>query len=62
MLTWIKRLLGSNNNNDFTVIENGDRKVVISAEVMDYFNSTLPSPNPKDLEQLIHEITKCLCF
>ena len=35
MLTLIKRLLGRKNNNDFTVIENGDRKIVISAEVME---------------------------
>ncbi len=60
MFKRIKKLLSKNKKSDFTVINNGDSKIVISSEVMAYFNSTLPSPNPKDLEKLIDETVKII--
>ncbi len=43
---------------DWTLIEKNGSKTLISPEVMEFYNSKLPSPKPLDLEKLIEKTDK----
>ncbi len=61
MINWIKKVFfNEHKKSDWTVINNNGRKTVISPEVMEFFNSKLPSPEPQDLKDLIDETEKII--
>lgn len=60
MMNWIKRLFKKNNNQDWTVIEQGGQTSFVSSEIMKYFKSKLPNPSPNDLSSLIEDTVKII--
>ncbi len=52
----IKRLF--NKKTDWTLIEKDGNKTLVSPDVMDFFNSKLPNPQPFDLSNLIDQTEK----
>lgn len=57
MIKWIKKIFKKDN---WTIINDGEQKTVISPEVTEFFNSKLPSPDPMDLKKIIEEAKKII--
>ncbi len=62
MINWIKKLFNKNKKSSWTVINRNNKKIAISPEVMEYFNSKLPKPKPEDLINLISTTKKIIIY